>query len=89
MKRPLEYAWRSQAVFASVIGLRAKATAIAVPSSSDSVCSAASRIGRNGSWFVSGAERSGEAGRFEIGSLCGDGVEPSRETPIDLHARRP
>ena len=53
MKRPFEYAWRSHAVLANVIGLRAKATAIAVPSSIDSVRSAASRIGRKGSWLVS------------------------------------
>ena len=53
MNRPPEYAWRSQAVLASVIGLRANATAIDVPSSSVSVCSAASNSGRNGSCDVS------------------------------------
>ena len=52
-KRPWEYAWRSWPRFASVIGLRANATAMPVPSSSVSVCSAATRSGRNGSWFVS------------------------------------
>ena len=38
---------------ASVIGLRAKATAIPVPTWRRSVCSAASTRGRNGSWLVS------------------------------------
>ena len=42
MNRPLENACRSQPMWASVIGLRANATAIDVPSSSCSVCSAAS-----------------------------------------------
>ena len=49
MNRPFEYACRSHARVASVIGLRAKATAIDVPSSSSVVCSAASSSGRNGS----------------------------------------
>src|SRR3954470_24411731 len=40
-------------MLASVIGLRAKATAIPVPSSSRPVCSAARASGRNGSWLVS------------------------------------
>ena len=56
MKRPLEYACRSHARLASVIGLRAKATAIDVPSSSSDVCSAASSSGRNGSWLVSAVQ---------------------------------
>ena len=43
-------------MLASVIGLRANATAMPVPSSSDSVCSAATSSGKKGSWFVS-AER--------------------------------
>ncbi len=49
MKRPLEKDCRSHARLASVIGLRAKATAIDVPSSISDVCSAASSSGRNGS----------------------------------------
>ncbi len=53
MNRPFENACRSQAVLASVIGDRAKATAIDVPSSRCSVCSAPSSSGRNGSWDVS------------------------------------
>ena len=53
MKRPFENACRSQPMLARVIGLRANATAIDVPSSSVSVCSAASSSGRNGSWLVS------------------------------------
>src|SRR3954453_3384991 len=40
-------------MLASVIGLRAKATAMPVPSSSRSVCSAAKASGRNGSWLGS------------------------------------
>ena len=44
-------------MLASSIGLRAKATAIDVPSSTRSVCSAASSSGRNGSWFVSAVHR--------------------------------
>ena len=51
--RPCDMVWRSLAVTASVIGLRAKATAIPVPTWSRSVCSAASARGRNGSWLVS------------------------------------
>jgi hypothetical protein len=43
-------------VFASVIGERAKATAIEVPSSSLSVCSAARSSGRNGSCDVSAVQ---------------------------------
>ncbi len=56
MKRPLENDCRSHARPASVIGLRAKATAIDVPSSISDVCSAASSSGRNGSWFVSAVQ---------------------------------
>jgi hypothetical protein len=40
-------------MFASVIGLRANAMAIAVVSSMRSVCSAASSNGKNGSWLDS------------------------------------
>ncbi|CAB4814074.1 unannotated protein [freshwater metagenome] len=52
-KRPLEKLCKSQPVLARVIGLRANATAIDVPSSSVVVCSAASNKGKNGSWLVS------------------------------------
>ena len=47
--RPPDSACRSHACAASVIGLRAKAMATAVVSSSRSVASAASTSGRNGS----------------------------------------
>ena len=40
-------------MLASSIGLRAKATAMEVPSSMVWVCSAASSSGKNGSWLVS------------------------------------
>ena len=63
MKRPPEYAWRSQPMLASVIGLRAKATAMRVPSSTVSVCSAASSSGKNGSWLVSAVQMPRVAGR--------------------------
>ena len=53
MNRPFEKACRSFAVMAGVIGLRANATAMPVPSSTRSVASAASSSGRNGSWLVS------------------------------------
>ncbi len=43
-------------MFANVIGERAKATAMDVPISRRSVCSAASRSGRNGSRAVSGTQ---------------------------------
>ena len=56
MNRPFENGCRSFAVWASVIGLRAKATAIDVPSSRRSVCSAPSRQARNGSWLVSAVQ---------------------------------
>ena len=49
LNRPAEYDCRSQPRFATVIGLRAKATAMLVPTSSRDVCSAASSTGRNGS----------------------------------------
>ena len=51
--RPPEAACRSHAVWASVIGLRANATAIDVIRSTRSVLCAASSSGRNGSWLVS------------------------------------
>src|SRR5437016_172960 len=53
MKRPLVYSWRSLPITAVDIGFRANATAIPVASSMRSVSSAASVIGRNGSWLVS------------------------------------
>ena len=52
-KRPPDAACRSHAVCASVIGLRANATAIDVMRSTRSVLCAASSSGRNGSWLVS------------------------------------
>jgi hypothetical protein len=55
MKRPSEKRWRSWALWASVIGLRAKATAMLVPISIRSLCSAARSRVRNGSWLVSDA----------------------------------
>ena len=53
MKRPRETALRSWAVCASVIGLRANATAIEVISSSRELSTAASTSGRNGSLAIS------------------------------------
>ncbi len=53
MKRPSEAACRSQAIWARVIGLRANATAMPVPSSTCSVCCDAERSGKNGSCAVS------------------------------------
>ncbi len=53
MNRPREYACRSQPRLASVMGLRAKATAMLVPSSILVVCSAANVNGRKGSWLIS------------------------------------
>ena len=44
-------------MFAMIIGLRANATAIPVPSSMRSVCSAASSSGKNGSCAVSAVSR--------------------------------
>ena len=49
MNRPPEYACRSQPTLARCIGLRGNATVMPVPSSSRSVCSAASSNGKNGS----------------------------------------
>ena len=51
--RPRENDCRSYARLASVIGFRANATAMPVPSSRCSVCWAAATRGRNGSWAVS------------------------------------
>ncbi len=53
MKRPPLSSARSQAVMAVVIGDRAKATAMAVPSSSSGAASAATASGKKGSWLVS------------------------------------
>ena len=44
-------------MLASSIGLRAKATAIDVPSSTSVVLPAASSSGKNGSWLVSAVHR--------------------------------
>ena len=52
--RPPESRCRSLAVTATLIGLRAKATAMPVNSSTRSVAWAASATGRNGSWAISG-----------------------------------
>ena len=57
MKRPFEYACRSQPMFATVIGVRANATAMLVPSSIVVVCSAASTRGRKGSWLISAVQQ--------------------------------
>src|SRR5690606_9760263 len=53
-KRPPELTWRSQARFAVTIGLRANATAIAVPSWSRSVARAAKASGMKGALAISG-----------------------------------
>src|SRR5262249_31220844 len=53
VKRPPEAAWRSQAMLASTMGLRANATAMAVPSPMREVPVAATARGRNGSCLVS------------------------------------
>ena len=72
---------------AVLIGLRAKATAIPVPSSMRSVCSAASSRGRNGSCPVSAHHSAVES--VLLGPLRRrDGVariEP--DTSVDLHRR--
>ena len=57
VKRPPESAWQSLAASATVIGLRAKATAIAVPISTFSVRSAATAQPRKGSIWVSNAHQ--------------------------------
>ncbi|COW72506.1 Uncharacterised protein [Mycobacterium tuberculosis] len=53
---PFEYVCRSQPTLATIIGLRANATAMLVPSSSRDVCSAASSSGRKGSWLASAVQ---------------------------------
>ena len=57
MKRPPEAFCRSHARWASTIGLRGKATAIAVPSLIVVVAVAATARGRNGSCCVSDDQR--------------------------------
>ena len=57
MNRPSEYACRSHATLATVIGVRANATAMLVPNSMVSVCSAANTSGRNGSWLISAVQQ--------------------------------
>ncbi|EUA49913.1 hypothetical protein I552_0841 [Mycobacterium xenopi 3993] len=44
-------------MLATVIGFRAKATAMLVPSSMFEVCSAAKTSGRNGSWSTSAVQQ--------------------------------
>src|ERR1700730_15329865 len=56
-KRPPEAFWRSQAVCANTMGLRGKATAMAVPSCRRSVFTAATARGRKGSCFVPADQR--------------------------------
>ena len=56
-KRPREYRARSNAVLASVIGVRPKAMAMAVPTVIRSVASAACSNCKNGSCFVSPTQR--------------------------------
>src|SRR2546422_1886424 len=55
--RPPEAFWRSQAVWASTMGLRGNATAMAVPSCRRSVSTAATARGRKGSCLVSADQR--------------------------------
>jgi hypothetical protein len=76
--------WRSLAMTAVVIGLRAKATAIPVPNSMRSVCSAARSSGKNGSCRL-GAPESVESVLF--GPLPrGDGVSGiEAESSVDEH----
>ncbi len=57
MKRPSEYACRSHPTLATVMGLRANATAMLVPSSIVVVCSAASTSGKKGSWLISAVQQ--------------------------------
>ena len=57
MKRPSEAAWRSQAMWARIIGLRGNATAMAVPSLIRAVVPAATARGRNGSCWDSDDQR--------------------------------
>ena len=52
-KRPFDASCRSLAIDAMVIGVRAKAMATPVDSSSRSVARAASSSGKKGSWLVS------------------------------------
>lgn len=56
MKRPREAACRSFAVYAVVMGLRANATAIDVPSEIRDVAPATTASGRNGSWLTSAVQ---------------------------------
>jgi len=44
-------------MFATLIGLRANATAMLVPSSMFVVCSAANTSGRKGSWLISAVQQ--------------------------------
>ena len=66
MKRPLDCAAKSQAICAVTIGLRGKATAIAVPSSMRSVAAAACVSGRNGLCDVSDVQRRIKAIGFDL-----------------------
>ena len=55
--RPDDRACRSQAVVARAMGLRAKATAMDVPSSMGAAAVAARASGRKGSWLSSADQR--------------------------------
>ena len=81
---------------ATVIGLRANATAMLVPSSSRVVCSAASSSGRNGSWLISAGPAAVVAVSFERGRRVRDAragwgcrrrpSRPARASPMHADA---
>lgn len=77
-KRPPVTVWRSHAVLARVIGVRAKPIAIAVPSSMVDVCSPATASGMNGSCFASNEN----ARSYPIASSRGYNVRTSARSSV-------
>src|SRR6478672_2396846 len=84
LNRPSEYACRSHPMLATVMGLRANATAMLVPSSMRVVCSAAST---NGRIVVDlGSPAAVVASPFQLARGLRDVGELAGHGPVDLEA---
>ena len=75
-------------MYAMLIGLRAKATAIPVPRDTDVECSAASANDRNGSLVVSAAQTQSSPARLGGGHPVGHPGQLHPEAAVDLHRGR-
>ena len=80
-KRPFEKAFRSWPMLASVMGLRAKATAMAVARSTRSVCSAASTSGKKGSFEISALTAPAQPAASMLRALSGTSARSPNRDP--------